>query len=160
MLQSLKPTTRWPINTAIGPGLGVTGTGIPANTTVLTANVVSGVWTVTLSNNATASGAQSLTFDNNISVSGGVVMLYPYLFVYGNNGLIQNCSAGNFNNWKIQNMYEEGAGYFKRKVMVPVCEGCQYKLIVNNNVFTTKEYLDWYGKNQVEFSPKRLNSYN
>jgi hypothetical protein len=26
-------------------------------------------------------------------------MLYPYLFVYGNNGLIQNCSAGNFNNW-------------------------------------------------------------
>lgn len=26
------------------------------------------------------------------------------------------------------------------------------KLIVNNNVFTTKEYLDWYGKNQVEFS--------
>jgi hypothetical protein len=40
-----------------------------------------------------------LTFDNNISVSGGVVMLYPYLFVYGNYGLIQNCSAGNFNNW-------------------------------------------------------------
>jgi len=27
------------------------------------------------------------------------VMLYPYLFVYGNYGLIQNCSAGNFNNW-------------------------------------------------------------
>ena len=26
-------------------------------------------------------------------------MLYPHLFVYGNNGLIQNCSAGNFNNW-------------------------------------------------------------
>ena len=26
-------------------------------------------------------------------------MLYPYLFVYGNNGLIQNCSAGDFNNW-------------------------------------------------------------
>jgi hypothetical protein len=26
-------------------------------------------------------------------------MLFPYLFVYGNNGLIQNCSAGNFNDW-------------------------------------------------------------
>jgi hypothetical protein len=99
-LTSGSPTVTFAaINTAIGPGLGVTGTGIPANTTVLTANVVSGVWTVTLSNNATASGAQSLTFDNNISVSGGVVMLYPYLFVYGNNGLIQNCAAGDFNNW-------------------------------------------------------------
>jgi len=45
-------------------------------------------------------GAYStLTFDNNISISGGIVMLFPYLFVYGNNGLIQNCSAGDFNNW-------------------------------------------------------------
>jgi len=59
----------------------------------------SGVWTAILNNNATATGSPLLTFDNNISVSGGVVMLYPYLFVYGNNGLIQNCSAGNFNNW-------------------------------------------------------------
>jgi hypothetical protein len=38
-------------------------------------------------------------FDNNISVSGGCVMLFPYLFVYGNNGLIQNSSAGDFSNW-------------------------------------------------------------
>ena len=84
---------------AIGPGVSVSGTGIPANTTVVSALTVGGVWTVTLSANATASGAQVLTFDNNISVSGGVVMLYPYLFVYGNNGLIQNSAAGNFNNW-------------------------------------------------------------
>jgi len=41
----------------------------------------------------------TLTFDNNVSVSGGVVMLHPYLFVYGNYGLIKNCSAGNFNDW-------------------------------------------------------------
>jgi len=26
-------------------------------------------------------------------------MIYPYLFVYGNNGLIQNCAAGDFTNW-------------------------------------------------------------
>jgi hypothetical protein len=26
-------------------------------------------------------------------------MIHPYLFVYGNNGLIQNCSAGDFSNW-------------------------------------------------------------
>lgn len=55
---------------------------------------------VTISNAATATAsAVTLTFDNNISVSGGVVMLHPYLFVYGNDGLIQNSSAGNFNDW-------------------------------------------------------------
>jgi hypothetical protein len=86
-------------NVAIGAGLTVTGTGIPAGTTVVSAATVAGVWTVTLSQNATANGAQTLTFDNNISVSGGIVMLFPYLFVYGNNGLIQNCAAGDFNNW-------------------------------------------------------------
>ena len=84
---------------AIGAGLTVTGTGIPVGTTVVSAATVSGVWTVTLSANATASGTVPLVFDNNISISGGVVMLFPYLFVYGNNGLIQNCSAGDFNNW-------------------------------------------------------------
>jgi hypothetical protein len=86
-------------NVAMGAGLTVTGTGIPANTTVISALEVAGVWKVTLDHNATASGTVTLTFDNNISVSGGVVMLFPYLFAYGNNGLIQNCSAGDFNNW-------------------------------------------------------------
>ena len=87
-------------NVAMGAGVSVSGTGIPANTTIVSSSLVSGVWTVVLSNNATANGTNiTLTFDNNISISGGVVMLYPYLFVYGNYGLIQNCSAGNFNNW-------------------------------------------------------------
>jgi hypothetical protein len=84
---------------AMGAGLTVTGTGIPSGTTVVSALEVAGVWTVTLSANATATGSRTLTFDNNISVSGGIVMLFPYLFAYGNNGLIQNCSAGDFNNW-------------------------------------------------------------
>ncbi|MFA5897751.1 MAG: hypothetical protein WC829_01430 [Hyphomicrobium sp.] len=84
---------------AVGAGVAVSGTGIPAGTTVLSVANVSGVYTATLSANTTASGAQSLTFDANISVSGGAVMLYPYLFVYGNYGLIQNSSAGNFNDW-------------------------------------------------------------
>ena len=86
-------------NLGVGAGVSVTGTGIPANTTVLSAIITGGVYTATLSNNATASGTYTFTFDNNISVSGGVVMLYPYLFVYGNNGLIQNCAAGDFTNW-------------------------------------------------------------
>ena len=52
-----------------------------------------------LSAAATSSGPVTLTFDNNIEVSGGLVALHPYLFVYGNNGLIQNCSAGNPSDW-------------------------------------------------------------
>jgi hypothetical protein len=86
-------------NVAMGAGVTVTGAGIPANTKIVSSSLVAGVWTVVLNNNATASATTTLTFDNNISVSGGVVMLYPYLFVYGNYGLIQNCSAGDFNNW-------------------------------------------------------------
>jgi hypothetical protein len=179
------------VDQAVGAGVSVSGTGIPAGTTVVSASLVSNVWTAVLSNAATASthtgalisnvsctgtagqfscssspglaagnavaitgnltgtatGITSastnipeiyfiigsptntsfqlsrttngppitttagtttgltfnvgayLTFDNNISVSGGCVMLYPYLFVYGNYGLIQNCSAGNFHDW-------------------------------------------------------------
>ena len=82
-------------NTLIGAGQTVTGTGIPANTTVVSISTT----TLVLSNTATASGTVTLTFNNNISVSGGVVSLHPYLFVYGNNGLIQNSSAGNTNDW-------------------------------------------------------------
>jgi hypothetical protein len=54
---------------------------------------------VVLSNAATISGQSTLTFDNNVQVSGGVVSLHPYLFVYGNNGLIRNCAAGNLQDW-------------------------------------------------------------
>ena len=54
---------------------------------------------VVISNAATASGASTITFDNNVSVSGGVVTLHPYVFVYGNNGLIRNSGAGNVQDW-------------------------------------------------------------
>ena len=82
-------------NPLIGAGQTVTGTGIPAGTTVVS---VVGT-TVTISANATASGSITATFDNNISVSGGVVSLHPYVFVYGNNGLIKNCASGNLQDW-------------------------------------------------------------
>jgi hypothetical protein len=54
---------------------------------------------VVLSNAATTNGNSTLTFNNNVSVSGGVVTLHPYVFVYGNNGLIKNCAAGNAQDW-------------------------------------------------------------
>jgi hypothetical protein len=90
-------TTTFTLSTTKGGTAITTTAGTTAGLTFVAQ--LSSVWTVVLSNNATASGTVTLTFDNNISVSGGVVMLYPYLFVYGNNGLIQNCSAGDFNNW-------------------------------------------------------------
>jgi hypothetical protein len=34
-----------------------------------------------------------------IDVSGGVVSLHPYVVVYGNNGLLRNCSAGDPTDW-------------------------------------------------------------
>jgi hypothetical protein len=54
---------------------------------------------VTLSAAATTSGNSTLTFNNNVSVSGGVVALHPFVFVYGNDGLIRNCSSANLNDW-------------------------------------------------------------
>jgi hypothetical protein len=82
-------------NVRVGAGQSVSGTGIPAGTTVVS---IVGT-TVTMSAAATGSATIVATFDNNIAVSGGCVVLHPYLFIYGNNGLIQNSSAGDFANW-------------------------------------------------------------
>lgn len=82
-------------NVRVGAGQSISGPGIPANTTVVS---VTGT-AVVMSAAATASATVTATFDNNIAVSGGCVVIHPYLFVYGNNGLIQNSSAGDFANW-------------------------------------------------------------
>lgn len=83
-------------NFNIGAGQLVTGPGIAADTRVLS---ITGTALV-LDKNATASlSGVTLTFDNEISVSGGVVSLHPYVFVYGNDGLIKNCASGNFDDW-------------------------------------------------------------
>jgi hypothetical protein len=84
------------VNTQIGAGQLVTGTGIPSGATVVSIAST----TLIISAPATANGSSvTLTFDNQVSVSGGVVTLHPYVFVYGNDGLIKNCSAGNVNDW-------------------------------------------------------------
>lgn len=49
-------------------GMGVTGTGIPASTTVIAVNTVNG--TVTLSANATATGTAALTFVPRVEIRG------------------------------------------------------------------------------------------
>jgi len=83
-------------NVQIGAGQSVSGTGIPTGATVVSITTTA----LVISAPATANGSSiTLTFDNNISVSGGVVTLHPYVFVYGNSGLIKNCSAGNAQDW-------------------------------------------------------------
>jgi hypothetical protein len=82
--------------TQIGAGQSVSGTNIPSGTTV---TVVNNATTFTISAAATGSGSVTLTINNNVDVSGGVVVLHPYVFVYGNAGLLKNCSAGNINDW-------------------------------------------------------------
>ena len=82
-------------NPLIGAGQTISGTGIQAGTTVVSVATT----TVVMSLPATASGTVTLTFSNNVSVSGGVVSLHPYVFVYGNDGLIRNCAAGNAQDW-------------------------------------------------------------
>jgi hypothetical protein len=82
-------------NVRVGAGQTISGPGVPAGTTVVS---VAGT-SVVMSAAATASATVTATFDNNIAVSGGCVVIHPYLFVYGNNGLIQNSSAGDFANW-------------------------------------------------------------
>ena len=81
-------------NVLVGVGQTMTGTNVPANTVVVGVNTTS----VTVSN-VVPSGTITATFDNNVDVSGGVVALHPYVFAYGNNGFIKNCSAGNPLNW-------------------------------------------------------------
>ena len=90
-------TTTFTLSSTYGGSAIVTTAGTTSGLTFVVQ--VSSLWTVVLSNNATATASVTLTFNNNISVSGGLVSLHPYLFVYGNNGLIQNCSAGNTNDW-------------------------------------------------------------
>ena len=91
--------------TALGSGIGGAGTYTVNNSQTVgsSGSPVSmtggAVTVVTTSASVTTGSNVTVTFNNNISVSGGCCMIYPYLFVYGNNGLIQNSSAGNFSNW-------------------------------------------------------------
>ena len=81
----------------VGAGQLVTGASIPDGTTVV--SVVGAQVNLSAAVTGDEASPTTFTFDNQISVSGGVVVLHPYVFVYGNNGLIKNCAAGNTSNW-------------------------------------------------------------
>jgi hypothetical protein len=89
-------TTTFQLSTTSGGGGVVTTAG----TTTGLVFTLGQFQRIVISNAATAtSAATNVTFNNNIEVSGGIVSLHPYLFAYGNNGLIQNCGAGDTNDW-------------------------------------------------------------
>ena len=90
--------------TARGTGTGEVGTYTINNSQTVGSSGTpvqfgGGGTTVATTSASMTTGTVTVTFDNNISVSGGVVVLHPYLFAYGNNGLIQNCAAGDYSNW-------------------------------------------------------------
>ena len=58
-----------------------------------------------------------------IEVSGGVCVLHPYVFVYGNNGLIKNSSAGDPFNWNGADSNETNASATKIVKGLPVRGG-------------------------------------
>lgn len=75
------------------PGQNLADNNSQVNTPVL-AGVLGGTSMAQL-----ADSSGSTPTGNPIEVSGGVVVLHPYVFVYGNDGLIKNCSAGNAYDW-------------------------------------------------------------
>ena len=75
------------------PGINLAQIDQTVNTPVLAGNIAG----TTLSPLADTSGATPT--GDIIEVAGGVVVLHPYVFVYGDNGLIKNCAAGNPYDW-------------------------------------------------------------
>jgi hypothetical protein len=61
--------------------------------------------------------------NNFIEVSGGVVALHPYVFVYGNAGLIKNCSAGDPSDWNSVDANEVNVAAGKIVKALPVRGG-------------------------------------
>jgi hypothetical protein len=58
-----------------------------------------------------------------IEVAGGVVVLHPYVFVYGDNGLIKNCAAGNPYDWNSADANETNVASTKIVKGLPVRGG-------------------------------------
>lgn len=107
-------------DTRVGIGQLVTGNGIAPNTYITS---ITGTTQVNLSNTVTNNTTATITFDNQISVSGGVVVLHPYVFVYGNNGLIKNCAAGDTTDWVSADANETNAASTKIVKGLPVRGG-------------------------------------
>ena len=99
------------------PGLNLAHIDNTINTPVLAGEFPGGAMSALVDSAGTSPSGDT------IEVSGGVVMLHPYLFVYGNNGLIKNCSAGNFNDWNSPDANETNVATGKIVKGLPVRGG-------------------------------------
>jgi len=82
--------------TALRYGQTITGTGIPANTYILSVDSAS---QITLSANATASNVGTTLTSSVGGSCGGIVALYPYLFFHGSSGRILHSTPNSFNDF-------------------------------------------------------------
>jgi hypothetical protein len=99
------------------PGLNLTNIDNTTNTPVFSGTFPgSGLVALTDSQGSSPTG-------DPIQVSGGCVLLHPYLFVYGNDGLIKNCSAGNFFDWNSADANETNVSTGKIVKGLPVRGG-------------------------------------
>jgi hypothetical protein len=99
------------------PGLNLTNIDNTTNTPVFSGTFPgSGLVALTDSQGTSPTG-------DPIQVSGGCVLLHPYLFVYGNDGLIKNCSAGNFFDWNSADANETNVATGKIVKGLPVRGG-------------------------------------
>lgn len=88
------------------------------------ADIANSVNTPVLIGNVTGTTMAAMTDGvNPIEVSGGVVVLHPYVFVYGNNGLIKNCAAGDPTNWTTADANETNVAGSKVVQGLPVRGG-------------------------------------
>ena len=99
------------------PGLNLAQIDQTVNTPVLAGNIAS----TTMSPLTDTSGTTPT--GDVIEVAGGVVVLHPYVFVYGDNGLIKNCSAGNPYDWNSADANETNAASTKIVKGLPVRGG-------------------------------------
>jgi len=89
--------------------------------TALSPVLAGDIFGLTLSPLVDSSG--STPTNDTIEVAGGVVVLHPYVFVYGDNGLIKNCSAGNPYDWNSADANETNVSSTKIVKGLPVRGG-------------------------------------
>jgi hypothetical protein len=99
------------------PGLNLVNIDNITNTPVLVADFPTGTF------RRVVDSAGSTPTNAVIEVSGGCVLLHPYLFVYGNDGFIKNCSAGNFFDWNSADANETNVATGKIVKGLPVRGG-------------------------------------
>jgi hypothetical protein len=99
------------------PGQNLDQIDATANTSVF-AGPISGTVMSPLADTSGSSPSGDL-----IEVAGGCVVLHPYLFVYGDNGLIKNCAAGNPYDWNSADANEVNVASTKIVKGLPVRGG-------------------------------------